>query len=508
MCICSFEFTNAQNKNINWTFGDSAGINFSNFNQPTTFITSAKSRGSCASISDSAGSLLFYYAYDPNALLGGSLYNGNVYDKNNQIMQNGDYIVTLAWYYEGIIIPIPNETDKYYLFNIGVATKFGLYYSIIDMSLNNGLGAVTQKNIPINNLDANDGLTAVQHGNGRDWWLLFRKYDGVWDNTFYKYLIDINGVTCVDTQNIGFVYSTNSTRYVFNKLGNKLAGIYYNGHSETFDFDRCTGQLSNNIVLKTNGTTLPPDENLSCEFSDNGRFLYIATSGYYNAAYLIQVDLLNPQLYAAADTIDSINYVLEPGGQLKRGPDDKIYWACGYTDGFNFPYPYPDTLYNTYNTYLSVINSPDSLGAACNFTPYSFYLGGARTYWGLPNNPDYDLGPLKGSPCDTLQWVGTPETPKPPLGGLNAGLLQCTYISAWEKLFVNASGLKGKNVTVSIYDATGKQKYVAGKSPKGDLGVHSGYATVDVDCTGWANGLYVVHLQTEVEMLSCKFVKE
>lgn len=181
-------------------------------------------------------------------------------------MQNGDYIVTLAWYYEGIIIPIPNETDKYYLFNIGVATKFGLYYSIIDMSLNNGLGAVTQKNIPINNLDANDGLTAVQHGNGRDWWLLFRKYDGVWDNTFYKYLIDINGVTCVDTQNIGFVYSTNSTRYVFNKLGNKLAGIYYNGHSETFDFDRCTGQLSNNIVLKTNGTTLPPDENLSCEF--------------------------------------------------------------------------------------------------------------------------------------------------------------------------------------------------------------------------------------------------
>ena len=100
------------------------------------------------------------------------------------------------------------------------------------------------------------------------------------------------------------------------------------------------------------------------------------------------------------------------------------------------------------------------------------------------------------------------SNPIPPLGGLNAGLLQCTYISAWEKLFVNASGLKGKNVTVSIYDATGKQKYVAGKSPKGDLGVHSGYATVDVDCAGWSDGLYVVHLQTEKEVLSTKFVKE
>ncbi|MBL0050906.1 MAG: T9SS type A sorting domain-containing protein [Bacteroidetes bacterium] len=30
----------------------------------------------------------------------------------------------------------------------------------------------------------------------------------------------------------------------------------------------------------------------------------------------------------------------------------------------------------------------------------------------------------------------------------------------------------------------------------------------DVDCTGWASGLYVVHLQTDKERLSKKFVKE
>ncbi len=54
---------------------------------------------------------------------------------------------------------------------------------------------------------------------------------------------------------------------------------------------------------------------------------------------------------------------------------------------------------------LSVINSPDSLGTACDFQPYSFYLGGKRTYYGLPNNPDYFLGPKIGSPCDTITAI-------------------------------------------------------------------------------------------------------
>ena len=345
-------------------------------------------------------------------------------------------------------------------------------------------------------MKANDGLTAIKHGNGRDWWLIFKDNDGVADNTFYKYLIDNNGVALADTQNIGSTASTNTIRLNFNKTGTRLSTINYSGVTDIFDFDRCTGQLSNYQLIK-NFTFPPIAEFWGSEFSANGRFLYIATSGYYNAAYLIQVDLLNPQLYAAADTIDSIDYVLEPGGQLKRGPDDKIYWACGFTDSINFPYPYFDTLYNTYNTYLSVINSPDSLGAACNFTPYSFYLGGARTYWGLPNNPDYDLGRLVGSPCDTLQWVGSPPAPQ-----RGEQQLHATYISAWEKLFINASGLKGKNATVTVYDGRGSAiiNY--------ELKIINGYATVDIDCTGWSNGLYVVQLQTEKEMLTKKFLKE
>src|SRR4051812_29126241 len=65
-------------------------------------------------------------------------------------------------------------------------------------------------------------------------------------------------------------------------------------------------------------------------------------------------------------------------------------------------YPFPDSVYNSINMNLCVINNPDSLGQACDFQPHSFYLGGYRSYAGLPNNPQYDLGPVIGSGCDTI----------------------------------------------------------------------------------------------------------
>jgi hypothetical protein len=50
----------AQNKNSIWCFGDSAGIDFSNISNPVPITTAMRGRGSCASIADGAGNLLFY----------------------------------------------------------------------------------------------------------------------------------------------------------------------------------------------------------------------------------------------------------------------------------------------------------------------------------------------------------------------------------------------------------------------------------------------------------------
>ncbi len=51
---------------------------------------------------------------------------------------------------------------------------------------------------------------------------------------------------------------------------------------------------------------------------------------------------------------------------------------------------------------MGVINNPNVKGVGCNFNNFGFYLGGKRTYFGLPNNPDYELGALVGSGCDTI----------------------------------------------------------------------------------------------------------
>src|SRR5688572_2342783 len=157
----------AQNRNSVWCFGDSAGIDFSNISNPIPIASSLDTRGSCASISDSLGHLLFY-SNTRAAMVGNTTL---VWNSSNQIMQNGDNIVGRGWFRELVIIPDPADNGLYYLFSIGVTSIFGLYYSIIDMNQNGGLGAVVQKNLQLLNYQMADGLQAVKHGNGRDWWI-------------------------------------------------------------------------------------------------------------------------------------------------------------------------------------------------------------------------------------------------------------------------------------------------------------------------------------------------
>ena len=159
-----------------------------------------------------------------------------------------------------------------------------------------------------------------------------------------------------------------------------------------------------------------------------------------------------------------------------------------YVDTFGTYFPYLPTMYNSYNMNLSVINSPDSAGVACDFQPWSFYLGGKRTYWGLPNNPDYDLPALAGSLCDTL--VSVSETPE-----ISQTALNVFYHTVWGKAFINASNLKGKTGKLLVYDLQGKVVHSE------LLRIQNGYYTRDLSMIGKAEGVYLVVVQTEQERL-------
>jgi len=434
---CCYYFSFSQNRNSVWCFGDSALIDFSDTSNIVVGSCGLDTRGSCVSVCNENGQLLF----SAETRAGFGSYTTLVFDSQHNIMPNGDTIMGTGWYNELVIIPSPLNDSTYYLFSLGVTTFYGLYYSIVDMKLNGGLGDVTIKNVQLQSYPMIDCLNAVKHGNGRDWWVIFRQ-DPQFNpsNEFLTYLITPSGITNYTSQNVGgYIYSNNGD-IVFSPSGNKFMAMNPAGLVEVLNFNRCTGTITLDKHIEDN-VLAPPGFNLwSAAFSADESKLYITASD--TTTYLYQYDLNAPNIAASKDTLWTLNYPHYAGGGLKLAPDNKIYLSAQYYNDFNFPYPYADSVYNMYNMNLSVINSPDSLGAACDFQPYSFYLGGKRTYLGLPNNPDYDMPALAGSPCDTL--TGITEHPLP----ANQATLFVTYIAPWQKLFVNAQNIQGRNGTL------------------------------------------------------------
>jgi len=289
------------------------------------------------------------------------------------------------------------------------------------------------------------------------------------------------------------MHNTGLGQISFNKEGNKICFNSYKGTLELFDFDRCTGLIYNPQLLYLENTSGPWPALRSSAFSSNSDYLYLSASP--DTTYLIQFDLNASNIIASADTLWTLPYPQYSGGLLKRGPDDKIYFSCCYQTGL-LTYPYPDSIYNPTNMNLGVINSPNNLGSACDFQPFSFYLGGKRTYWGLPNNPDYDLPALTGSPCDTL--VGVSEIPVHE----QQTNLYVYYSPQWQTAFINANQLKGTSCKLQVFDVMGNLVFEESKK------FNPPYYTKNLNCTSFAKGMYVVTLEAGGQRLVKKFVIE
>jgi hypothetical protein len=488
----------SQNTDRYWVFGDSAAIDFRNLANPVPAVSMVRSRGTSASICDSLGNLLFYCGTPKVFLSSGK--KGFISNKNHQEMDNGDSIVGSSWYQEMIIVPNPGNPYQYYVFSAGVLGTIGVFYSIVDLSYNGGLGKVIQKNVQLGSgVDLMcDGISAVKHGNGRDWWIVLRSwvYSPMRTNDFYSFLVTPNGVNALPVQSIGNLVKDGSFfRIKFNKQGTHMYNAEAQGTFERFDFDRCTGILTNqltysNLMLNTNGYW-------GFDLSADESKLY-ATNIYQTAnadtSYFLQFDLNATNFLASADTL---GVYCNPfvTGLVQKGPDDKIYLSIISL--------IPDTCYDYYycyessdsvSTHLSVVNSPDSAGINCNYQPFSFNLGGHKAYLGLPNNPNYELGPLVGSPCDTLT-VGITET----IGYKNN--ITVYYDVNWQTAFVNAKGLRGKKFSFELYNINGQLI----QQQQGVL--DSEYYTNNLSMVGFAEGLYVIRLKTDKEVLTSKFIK-
>lgn len=306
----------SQNRNNIWCFGDSAGIDF-NQSPPVPIVTSLDTRGSCVSIADSVGGLLFY-ANTRATLIGNTT---RIWSKNNLLMQNGDSVVGRGWYNELIIIPMPDNPNKYYLFSVGVTSVYGFYYSVIDMNLNGGLGAVTQKNVQLNSYKSWDCIAAIKHANGRDWWVITKDDEtGNMQDTLHVYLISPFGIQ-ESIQHLGASENGNAGNMTFSKDGSRFLFTSYNGLIETMNFDRCTGLFSNaNVILNSYNYRIT-----GSALSPNGNVAYYSNADAISD--LVQLDLTVSNVWASRDTIISLSHPFETGGLLRLAPDGKIYWS-------------------------------------------------------------------------------------------------------------------------------------------------------------------------------------
>lgn len=336
-----------------WVFGTHAGIDF-NTSPPQAIQTSINASEACASVSDVSGNLLFYT-------------NGStVWNRNHAIMPNGENLplappgIVESSSQGTLIASVPGDPDKYYIFSLGSVeySYFGrLYYSIVDMSLDNGNGDVLagQKGMLLDSL-LTEHMTAVA-GDDCNIWLVVQSRS---EDKIKSYRIDhsgihpspilsdripgdgglAGGIGCMDVS----------------PDGRKIAVAQ--GNLVLYDFDPATGVLDNSFIVDDFQVGISPGGYYGVAFSPDNSKLYAN-----DVPYFYQFDLsLNTTTDIRQSKIRLSDTSLR-NATIKRGPDGKMYAST-----------------------RSVIHHPNLPGMACQFVARGFtLLPGTGARWGLPN---------------------------------------------------------------------------------------------------------------------------
>ena len=326
-----------------WNFADKGRLDFST-SPPTVEMTSSiNAIEGCASIcSPTTGKLLFYTDGE------------TVWNSLDSIMQNGrgldGYISSKQ---SSVIVPHPCDTNIFYVFTSDGSTsdpttgrsgfsKDSVFsYSKVNMGIDNGLGAVTKKNVKLFS-PVNENLAAVKHANGIDTWVLAKKYRS---NKYYAYLVTENGVDknpVVSTSGAVDNYPS-LTPIRFSGDGKWLAVGFPT--LRVYPFDNNSGKLiDQGIDFKFQG--------FGFGFSPDGTKLYTSC----NRKYCFQYDLTDVDTSAPKpDTV----FVARNGGisfsnvYFQNAIDDKMYV---FDSGSGVKWKS-----------IAIIDKPNLKGSACLF---------------------------------------------------------------------------------------------------------------------------------------------
>jgi hypothetical protein len=474
-CLLHSQVHLDKNRDHSWMMGSTLffTLNF-DVEKDTLIIESIddidfKYHQSNAAMCDTAGNLLFY----ANSAI--------VNDISHQRMEGGEALVPGVQGTVGgsnfpqtvMALPFPDNPGQFFIINqdglfgwpkgwSGAGTH--LYAAHVDMEQNNGLGAVVEaQQTIIEDTLALGFITASRHANGRDWWIISPEHH---NNQYHRSLLDPSGVHWVGKQVVGdsvpealgmSVFSPDGSMYV------RFSTLSYDdgAYIHLYDFDRCTGLLSNPRVI-----FIPIGDFGGIAISPNSRYLYLSM-----AWTVTQYDLWADNIAASLDTVAVYDgYVsLQPTflGEPQLGPDNRIYMAAlGSNDVMHY------------------IDKPNLAGEACDVRQHAIQLP-TTNFATPPNFPYFRLGALPGSPCDSLGMPTPVEKPAAP-ASLN---IQVFPNPAQDVIHLSfPEGSLHEEVDLVMHDAVGRKVK--------RFRLNRGQINVQLDVSDMPAGMYTLAMHT------------
>jgi Secretion system C-terminal sorting domain len=182
----------------------------------------------------------------------------------------------------------------------------------------------------------------------------------------------------------------------FSPDGTVYATIDARDQCQIFDFDRCKGELSNarHIPLPVPYDSVGAATGIA--ISPNSQFMYLMTLNNIWQYDLKAPDIENSKVKVAQHDgyrVDVLGIFLDYPSmfyQSQIGPDGKIY-----------------VLPTAGRRSFTVIEKPDILGLGCNVKQHKYETVGTSIYNTATVHqparfPNFRLGPVIGSPCDTI----------------------------------------------------------------------------------------------------------
>jgi hypothetical protein len=235
----------------NWYFGmpsPGTGITF-NSGSPVTIPNGVMwSAISTVSVSDSTGNLLFFSD------------GFTVYNKNKNVMQNGTGLLGSYNEFTQPVIATPKLDDdsSYYIFTVDqfnpIDPYYGFVYSIINMRLDGGLGAIEPafKNIPVPGMNtAWFAVTGTRHKNNKFAWII-TTVSSTSKIQYAAFLIDNSGLSATPVLSPSLSYSSYPPPFYYKTPphsirvspdGSKMVSNY-GGINEFCTFNSQTGNVT------------------------------------------------------------------------------------------------------------------------------------------------------------------------------------------------------------------------------------------------------------------------